>query len=235
MNISELAEQYRAQMLRGPNPESAAKGARERRWMNSRVYEVEIARHNELIATIAKNNVALTALGDPAIDIEAVDPLDLNHRAWDDRIAALGRLIWQQTDRLAYLRASAAEAERERMIANETPIQRHDREIAELRAENQALKSSVEQAHRSDSQPRERYVPPAGPLPPMSNAPVTHGTMGFVAAGIVPPAQQHVQGPAARRLGASAKIDDRPAMTHSKREQYGDFSSPADFVKACGR
>jgi hypothetical protein len=165
--LAEQGEKIRKQVFAPPDPALAAKAASERRYMNLRVYEVEIARHNELITTIAKNNVALTALGDRAIDIEAVDPLDLNRRAWDDRIAALGRLIWQQSNRLDHLRAAAAEADRQRVLETESPIERLDREATELRAENQALKSRVDQieARRSNSQPRERYVPPSRPMP----------------------------------------------------------------------
>jgi hypothetical protein len=209
-----------------PDPAIVAQRLQDRRFMNSRVYEVEIARHNELIGTIAKNNVALTALGDLAMNIGAVEPLDLSRHALDDCNAALGRQIRQQSDRLEYLRAAAAEAERERMIAKETPIERLARENAELRGEVAAISTRQQQMEAGNHV--QRYSPPPRPLPPMAFAAVGMGdglTPGFC----LPPGSG--AGAAAQRVGAAQRADSRPAISHGNFERHGHGDTPEQFLQ----
>jgi hypothetical protein len=96
-----LAEQEIRKRAFAPTaPAFAAKAASERRWINSRAHSVKIAQHNELISAIGQNNAVLISFDDPAMEIESADPIDLSWRVLNDRIAALGRLKWQQTNRL---------------------------------------------------------------------------------------------------------------------------------------
>jgi hypothetical protein len=226
--LAQQGEKYRKQFFAPPDPALAARAASERRWMNSRAHSGKITQHNELISTIDKNNAALVDFGNPAMQIEGADPVDLSWRALDDRIAVLGRVIWQQTDRLDHLRASAAETERERTIANETPIERLEREVAELRAKDQARVEM--EAQRSDSQPRERYVPPSRPIPVMSNIgqPMADGLTPGCAIG---PRSQEA-GAAARRVGGAGRADNRPALAHAQFERHSHGDSPAQFQAA---
>jgi hypothetical protein len=177
---AELAEKLRAEILKPPDPARAAaraaEVARERRIMNSRLNSQEIERFNGLIQALERNNADLLAFGDPAVEFEALDPLDLHHRELIEQISIIDRLVRQQLGRLTSLRARAAAAERERMIANETPADRRLRLLSErlvpMESRIADLEAQVAELRRDRDQ---QFVRPAPPKPVMSNAPVSIG------------------------------------------------------------
>lgn len=222
--LAALGEKMRAEMFRAP--EIAAANRETLRQDHAMFHRGGIARANKLIGELVAVKQELAELGDAPSEIEKMVLLDLSYFQLYDFIARLEALIRQGRVRIVELRDAA---EKEKALAAETPGERLQRK----RAEEIESRFADLEARIANSQAAPRHVPAAHPLPPMSSAPVTHGFMGFVATAVVPPAHHNMQG-AARRLGGSTKIDDRPAMTYSKREQYGDFLSPSDFVKACG-
>jgi hypothetical protein len=174
MNL--VDERLRAEFFKAPDPAIAAAHAaavvQERRILNSRLNLVEIGRLSQLTAALDENNALLIASGDVAVEFAvAADPLEMHWRELLAHIGVLERLIRQQTDRLDYHRARAAAAERERMIANETPGERLLRERAEaVEARLRELEERI-----ADSQGAQRYVPPASAAPQMSALPVSMG------------------------------------------------------------
>jgi hypothetical protein len=231
MTTEDYAEQYRAQMYRGPDPALAARAAKESRVTNSHLNRVEIGIYNEQGVTLEQQNSQLIAFGDLPTAFETADPLGLHWRALRECIAGRDRLIWQQSDRLDYLKACAEETAHGLIIANETPGERILRE----RAETTESRLADLEARLADSQRGERYVPPPRPLPPMAFAAVGMGdglTPGFV----LPPSQGVAPVATAQRVGKSFQQDTRPALACQRLERLAtDVSSPSDFVKACGR
>jgi hypothetical protein len=168
------AEKIRAAILKASDPSIAAAAERERRITNSRMNRVEIGRYNALIATLEQNNAALMAFGDVAVEFAATDPVNLHWRELQEQIATLGRLARDQANHLERHRARAAAAERQRIIANETPDQRAVRllteRVASLESEGADLKARVAELECDRQSTR-----PARPMPPMSGVPISMG------------------------------------------------------------
>jgi hypothetical protein len=179
MNADQSAlDKLRAEILR-PDPAAAAAATaatvQERRILNSRMNRVEIGRFNELVVTLEQNNGQLIAFGDPAIEFTAAaDPLDLHWRALCEGIKVFDRLVRQQAYRLDHLRSRAAAAERERMIANETPVDRRFRLLSE-RVEAMESRLAFFEGRVAESERDRQFVAPARPKPPMSGLPVSVG------------------------------------------------------------
>jgi hypothetical protein len=191
--IAELAEKLRAEILKPLDPARAAaraaEVARERRIMNSRLNRVEIGRLNDLIASLDQNNGHLVAFSDLPTEFEKTDPLDLRLPALLEQISIIDRLVRQQLGRLTSLRARAAAAERERMIANETPADRRLRLLSErlvpMESRIADLEAQVAELRRDRDQ---QFVRPAPPKPVMSNAPVSFGD-GLCPPDAIPPSR----------------------------------------------
>jgi hypothetical protein len=225
--LAEQVEKTRKQMFRPPNPEIAAEAERQRRRTSSRVYAPEFDFIHGLTKGISEKVKAISALGGPAVRVETVDPLDLRGGAAIlKRISVLRQLDAELDALIDRLEQTAAQADRERLIAAETPRERFFREQAEA----WELRFADLEARLPEPNLAARRGPPARPLPQMSNAPVTHGAMGFVV-GIVPPSQVNALA-AAHRVGGSAAQDSRPAISNGRPERLGHGDSPDQFQRA---
>ena len=124
----------RRQHYHVPTAAQKAKAAEDRRVWNSKANAPEIAAYQQRLATLRANNEQLTTVGEaPVKFVAADDPRDVGCRALVAQVALLDRLINEQIETLSRCEADAAEAERQRMIANETPTQRSIRILFELR------------------------------------------------------------------------------------------------------
>jgi hypothetical protein len=189
-DADQFAEKLRADILKAPDAAIAAAATaaakKERRLLNSRMNRVEIMRLNELVATLERNNGQLIAFGDPAIEFTAAaDPLDLHWRALGEEITVVDRLVRQQASRLDHLRSRAAAAERERMIANETPTDRRFRLLSE-QVEAMESRLAFLEGRVAESERDRQFVAPARPKPEMSGLPVSVGD-GLSAGSALPP------------------------------------------------
>lgn len=217
--LAEQVEKSRSEAQRAP--ETAAARRESLRKEHAVSHRDGIALFNKLIGIAVE---VYRDLGEPPPREIETDPLDLSFFQLDDLIVGLKVTIREGQARLA---TRSAAAERENARAAETPAERLQRERAE------AIEARFADLEARVAQLDQRYVPPARSLPPMSNAPVTHGAMGFVAGATVPPSQ--VNAPAgAQRVGSSVAQDRRPVLSHQRLERLTtDVSSPADFEKAC--
>jgi hypothetical protein len=202
MNTDQLdAEKIRADILKAPDPASVAiaaqKAAQERRVINSRLNKVEIDRYNKLFAALEQNNAQLITFGDPAIEFAAADPLELHWPELQQQIAVLGQMVRQQSGRLDYFRARAAAAERERMIANETPADRGLRLLSERLVPMESRIADLE-AQVAELRKDQEFVPPDRPPPPMSGVPASMGD-GLCAQSAMPPSRGGATGAPVRR------------------------------------
>jgi hypothetical protein len=133
-------EQLRQRMLpRTPTAAEIAKVTEARRWWNGKANAAEIAAYLERLTKLQENNAHLTAMGAPALNFSAPSDLrDLTYSALRSQLALLDRLIEEQAAAVQHRQEFAAAAERDRLIANETPTERALRLLAE-RLENAEL------------------------------------------------------------------------------------------------
>jgi delta 1-pyrroline-5-carboxylate dehydrogenase len=132
--VNDDVERMRQQIVRVPTAAQKAKAVEDRRFFNSKANQPEIAAYRQRLAALENNNRLLTSVGEsPVKFVAADDPRDVDCRALVAQVALLDRLINEQIETLNRCEAEAAEAERQRMIANETPTQRSIRILFELR------------------------------------------------------------------------------------------------------
>jgi hypothetical protein len=161
-------EHMRRQILRAPNAAEKARAAEQRRFWNSKANGPEIAAYKQRLATLRENNERLAAAGLAVVNfVAADDPCDVDHRALIAQIALLDVLIKEQGQTWERQQALAAEAERQRMIANETPTQRSIRILFELREADAARIANLEAELYARTRYEERPAP-ARPKPLMS-------------------------------------------------------------------
>jgi hypothetical protein len=166
--VDDDVERMRQRIVRGPTAAEKAKAAEERRFWNSKANAPEIAAYKQRLATLRANNEQLTTAGEaPVKFVAADDPRDVDHRALIAQIALLDVLIKEQGQTWERQQALAAEAERQRMIANETPTQRSIRILFELREADAARIANLEAELYARTRYEERPAP-ARPKPLMS-------------------------------------------------------------------
>jgi hypothetical protein len=168
-------ERVRQGILRAPTAAEKAKATEEQRRWNSKANAPEIAAYRQRLAALEENNGLLAAVGEAPVKFVAADDLrDLDHRALVAQVALLDRLIKEQIETLNRCEAAAAEAERQRMIANETPTQRSIRILFELREADAARIADLEAAVHARDRDAGRPAP-ARPKPLLSHAGVSVG------------------------------------------------------------
>jgi hypothetical protein len=165
----------RRQHFHVPNAAQKAKATEERRFFNSKANQPEIAAYRQRLAAFEKNNGLLAAVGEaPFKFIAADDPRDVDCRALVAQVALLDRLINEQVETLNRCQAAAAEAERQRMIALETPTERAIRILFELREVDAQRIADLEAAVHARDHGTGRPAP-ARPKPLLSHAGVGVG------------------------------------------------------------
>jgi hypothetical protein len=167
-------ERVRQGILRAPTVAEKAKAVEDRRFWNSKANGPEIAAYKQRLAMLRENNERLAAVGLAVVNFLAADDArDLDYRALVAQVALLDALIKEQTETWERHQTLAAEAERQRMIANETPTQRSLRILFELREADAARIASLEAELYARTRSEER--PPARPKPLLSHAGVGVG------------------------------------------------------------
>ncbi len=189
----------RRQHYHVPTAAQKAKAAEDRRVWNSKANAPEIAAYQQRLATLRANNEQLTTVGEaPVKFVAADDPRDVGCRALVAQVALLDRLINEQIETLSRCEADAAEAERQRMIANETPTQRSIRILFELREADAQRIADLEAAVHA----RDREIVRAEPVRPktlMGGMSIAAGN-GLCAEVSIPPSAARPDTSAARRI-----------------------------------
>lgn len=189
----------RRQHYHVPTAAQKAKAAEDRRVWNSKANAPEIAAYQQRLATLRANNEQLTTVGEaPVKFVAADDPRDVDCRALVAQVALLDRLINEQIETLSRCEADAAEAERQRMIANETPTERSIRILFELREADAQRIADLEAAVHA----RDREIVRAEPVRPktlMGGMSIAAGN-GLCAEVSIPPSAARPDTSAARRI-----------------------------------
>jgi hypothetical protein len=167
-------ERERQRIVFGPPAAQKAKQAEERRFFNGKAHGPEIAAYKARLERLAENNAQLKAAGVATINFAPpADLRDLSIGELRAQLVLLDALLKEQGQTWDRQQALAAEAERQQMIANETPTQRSIRILFELREADAARIASLE----AELYARTRYQegPAARPKVPMSNTSVAFG------------------------------------------------------------
>jgi hypothetical protein len=165
----------RRQHYHVPTAAQKAKATEDRRFWNSKANGPEIAAYRERLAALEKNNRLLSAVGEaPVKFVAADDPRDVDCRALVAQVALFDRLISEQIETLSRCQEAAAEAERQRLIALETPTERAIRILFELREVDAQRIADLEAAVHARDHGAGRPAP-ARPKPLLSHAGVGVG------------------------------------------------------------